>query len=153
MELFQLNSSHFNQQVMVKAKIIRVTQSNENMLISMQSLKKKRNLPSFLGGIMLYELDNDDLMQGIKFISGKYIFKKKSKNRVFLPYMEIEKIMPFYNNDDNSDDDDGEEEEEEDGDQVHHNFFTEENLCSFKFPTGDEFFTFLQRLLQKKHFH
>ncbi|KAK8898845.1 hypothetical protein M9Y10_001137 [Tritrichomonas musculus] len=57
MELFQLNSSHFNQPVMVKAKIIR---------------------------------------------------------------------------------------EEEDGDQVRHNFFTEENLCSLKFPTGDEFFTFLQ---------
>ncbi|KAK8871577.1 hypothetical protein M9Y10_007310 [Tritrichomonas musculus] len=59
--------------------------------------------------------------------------------------MDIEKIMPFYNNDGNSDDDDdGEEEEEEDGDQVHYNFFTEENLCSLKFPTGDEFFTFLQ---------
>ena len=79
MELFQLNSSHFNQPVMVKAKIIRVTQSNENMLISMQSIKKKKtgNLPSFLGGIMPYELDNDDLMQGPKLISGKYIFKKK----------------------------------------------------------------------------
>ena len=47
MELFQLNSSHFNQPVMVKAKIIRVTQSNENMLISMQSIKKKNRKSSF----------------------------------------------------------------------------------------------------------
>lgn len=140
MELFQLNTSHFDQIVTVKASFTSITKAKDDtFLVKMQSLTNNGEMPSVLGGIITNEINEQEILDGHKLIVGKFICPKKSKNVIYNPYLEITQISPLVLNENENDNSNEEEEHEK-----LNNFFTKENLSDLRFNTGEEFFQYLQ---------
>ena len=143
MDINQLNSSHFGTEISIRAKIIAKSLPNEDSIsVKLMSLSNTSNvIPLFLGGVAPIGTEGAEVSDQPKLITGDYICPKATKKQIYIPYINIKKIVPYKSDEVESDDDDPIQLEEEEN----KNFFTYENLHDLKFNNGEEFVNCLQK--------
>lgn len=143
MEIKQLNSSHFNEIVTIKARIIAKSLPKEN-IISVKLIDIHNNSgesPAIIGGTVDTSIEGAEISDQPQLITGQYMYQESTKKYVIIPYINIQKIVPYELDDDESDDSDIDKQENDE----QKNYFTYENLHDIKFKTGDEFVDHLQK--------